>query len=178
VNRAHVVAQVREGHAARVDGAILCLGDEFFHKRAHGFRLGNGGGDAAVVNEAHGEVGQQRVPVILTAAGGQVSLDVGDGPQVIGQGGISELELTGNDEEVRIARVAISDTAGAELYAETFVDQPLVPLGGLFGALLGASAGLAATVVVRRGRNRIEGALAVAALALPAALALWMPSRH
>jgi lysophospholipase L1-like esterase len=117
-------------------------------------------------------------PVILTAAGGQVSLDVGDGPQVIGQGGITELELTGNDEEVRIARVAISDTAGAELYAETFVDQPLVPLGGLFGALLGASAGLAATVVVRRGRNRIEGALAVAALALPAALALWMPSRH
>ena len=103
-------------------------------------------------------------PVVFTAAGGQVSLDVGDGPQVIGQGGITELELTGNDEEVRIARVAISDTAGAELYAETFVDQPLVPLGGLFGALLGASAGLAATVVVRRGRNRIEGALAVAAL--------------
>ena len=117
-------------------------------------------------------------PIVLTAAGGQVSLDVGDGPQVIGQGGISELELTGNEEEVRIARIAIVDTAGAELYAESFVDQPLVPIGGLAGALIGGVAGLAAAAVVSRGRGRMEGALSTAVLALPAAVALAMPSRQ
>src|ERR1035437_2128006 len=62
------LAQTGGGQTAGVEGAFLAKGDEFLGDGPRGLGLGEGGGDAFVLDEAANEVGEHRVAMLAGAA--------------------------------------------------------------------------------------------------------------
>jgi len=62
------LVEARCGQAPMVDGAAFAQGDHFFGYGTGCFGLGEGGGDAAVFDEAANQVGQHRIAVLAGAA--------------------------------------------------------------------------------------------------------------
>ncbi|MBM4391483.1 MAG: SGNH/GDSL hydrolase family protein [Deltaproteobacteria bacterium] len=115
-------------------------------------------------------------PWVLHLSEAGVRLEQPRGALTIGTGPATQLELTAESGEVRIAALRVEDTSGAVIFHEDFRRHR--PGWGVLaaGALIGGLAGVAGASVLRRATGVIEGALGLGLCLGPPVLVALVPS--